>query len=201
MFNISTHAPTKGATSAAVIAAVCNVDFNPRSHKGSDLLQALVNNLRGDFNPRSHKGSDCERRVIAPAVSISTHAPTKGATRARAEQPRKVLYFNPRSHKGSDKSSAPGSGSWRPFQPTLPQRERQRGLRISITCVDISTHAPTKGATSGFTWSPQIQTDFNPRSHKGSDKGMDASERAVAISTHAPTKGATVPDKRSGATI
>ncbi len=55
------------------------------------------------------------------------------------------------------------------FQPTLPQRERQRQGVIILGDLDISTHAPTKGATVGY---------------------LEAVQHTV-ISTHAPTKGAT----------
>ena len=56
----------------------------------------------------------------------------------------------------------------------------------------ISIHAPTRGATIMDMSVPSIRTNFNPRSHKGSDD--NSSDRAwfvSSISIHAPTRGAT----------
>ena len=66
-------------------------------------------------------------------------------------------YFNPRSHEGSD---------YTPFM-------------ILIISSSISIHAPTRGATRGYTESPITHINFNPRSHEGSDK--DPTERQAAI--------------------
>ena len=58
---ISIHAPTRGATLATGYChtRVCN--FNPRSHKGSDISRPESTSCRKNFNPRSHKGSDDSR--------------------------------------------------------------------------------------------------------------------------------------------
>ena len=102
-WNISIHAPTRGATICHTIYASIHGHFNPRSHKGSDNFIVLIYSLiycisihaptRGatgvaacpwygldNFNPRSHKGSDglCPGRDQADHISI--HAPTRGAT-------------------------------------------------------------------------------------------------------------------------
>ena len=187
---ISIHAPTRGATRATYTHSRVVVDFNPRSHKGSDLNQfpglypdeisihaptrgATETEIPGkppgvDFNPRSHKGSDTLKPVPWP---VSRH-------------------FNPRSHKGSDSGAASNSGGHGLFQSTLPQGERQRLLR--------ELH---------------LLLDFNPRSHKGSDwiatqnypgaefqstlpqgerRIVDGSDNVTGkISIHAPTRGAT----------
>ena len=77
------------------------------------------------------------------------------------------------------------------FQSTLLQEERHQGLRLEVNDLDISIHAPTRGATRkqlyrngdhnisihaptrGATSSPLAFTacvvDFNPRSYKRSD--------------------------------
>ena len=99
------------------------------------------------FNPRSHEGSDlCIFDFIVCKVN-----------------------FNPRSHEGSDtllfkrlylsqiSIHAPTKGAT--FTPAF-----------RYACVTkISIHAPTKGATFNHLSSPCLRTDFNPRSHEGSD--------------------------------
>ena len=58
-----------------------------------------------DFNPRSHEGSDGFSIIIFIKNSISTHAPTRGATYYAKIQDLLFQDFNPRSHEGSDHSS------------------------------------------------------------------------------------------------
>ena len=123
------------------------------------------------------------------------------------------------------------------FQSTLPRRERPEGYNAQKQAVNISIHAPTKGATvpiDAFIVISEISihaptkgatqvnafmiiwiTDFNPRSHEGSDDSPESfklrnpgfqstlprRERRwlyllkggyFYISIHAPTKGATL---------
>ena len=142
---ISIHAPTRGAT---LVADAVNQAVSISIHaptRGATLRLSSISHIR----------------------IISIHAPTRGATNIRyirykahqfqstlpqGERPRSVpdwkyiLYFNPRSHKGSD---------------NLMQH-------FGIDA-QISIHAPTRGATSGFSRGANCDIDFNPRSHKGSD--------------------------------
>ncbi len=76
------------------------------------------------FNPRSHVGSDNMEAAVNKSVYISIHAPTWGAT--------------------------------------IPTNQDQQLTIISI-------HAPTWGATCKLLAHKQYVTDFNPRSHVGSD--------------------------------
>ena len=55
---ISIHAPTRGATEDTARLYLTGVNFNPRSHKGSDARQRWYRRCPRYFNPRSHKGSD-----------------------------------------------------------------------------------------------------------------------------------------------
>ena len=57
-------------------------DFNPRSHEGSDDSEILLYDQIVNFNPRSHEGSDTGLSPVYDNIVISTHAPTRGATRA-----------------------------------------------------------------------------------------------------------------------
>ncbi len=55
---ISIHAPTRGATDGYEERTQRIMDFNPRSHKGSDTARSSGDIFLNYFNPRSHKGSD-----------------------------------------------------------------------------------------------------------------------------------------------
>ena len=120
---ISIHAPTRGATLTSCIKKVspkfqstlpqgerqpCLLpspepsDFNPRSHKGSDVTHDVKERGRIYFNPRSHKGSDPGSKF--PFLSRGAFQSTlpQGERRRSVPGNRQRRNFNPRSHKGSD---------------------------------------------------------------------------------------------------
>ena len=143
------------------------MNFNPRSHEGSDGLFIVMLMMGTNFNPRSHEGSD---RIYAPSASGSGVFQSTLPRGERRNFCRSVCQkgdFNPRSHEGSD---------------TILLLY-QAGHRISI-------HAPTRGATIKRAISmPNLKFQstlprgerlyvwvaghtiayFNPRSHEGSD--------------------------------
>ena len=80
------------------------LDFNPRSHEGSDILQQHTQPELRYFNPRSHEGSDILLPVVVQFLDISIHAPTRGATKGAGYR------------LGIDAL----------FQSTLPRGERQQ---------------------------------------------------------------------------
>ena len=77
---ISIHAPTRGATIERRHCWYRSINFNPRSHEGSDPVYVTEFNAALDFNPRSHEGSDVPHHKIKRYHIISIHAPTRGAT-------------------------------------------------------------------------------------------------------------------------
>ena len=54
------------------------------------------------FNPRSREGSDCICPMRCLSLSISIHAPAKGATEKTGYNIDPETDFNPRSREGSD---------------------------------------------------------------------------------------------------
>ena len=103
---VSIHAPTRGATTAGIIAEGSIICFNPRTHEGCDAWRKVFGLLnmqfqsthpRGvrpgakfsacstcSFNPRTHEGCDWTRRVTYRYKSFC---------------------FNPRTHEGCDNAS------------------------------------------------------------------------------------------------
>ena len=57
MLDVSTHAPTRGATLFASSADRAT-SFNPRAHEGRDFLFRLSTRCLTCFNPRAHEGRD-----------------------------------------------------------------------------------------------------------------------------------------------
>ncbi len=121
---ISIHAPTRGATLDRNSKTSLLTNFNPRSHKGSDVNFRTRRKIYSNFNPRSHKGSDTTDTGGVHMSNISIHAPTRGATIYIAKVYADLVHFNPRSHKGSDGATF--------------------NFRYDSA---ISIHAPTRGAT------------------------------------------------------
>ena len=77
---ISIHAPTRGATPLLYPHGILFLDFNPRSHEGSDVCIRVAGYTITYFNPRSHEGSDGYSPARLQKIPISIHAPTRGAT-------------------------------------------------------------------------------------------------------------------------
>ena len=168
---ISIHAPTRGATAGPssrllppgifqstlprgerrgiyFLTRTDENDFNPRSHEGSDPLTSYSRKYSMDFNPRSHEGSDTDPSPhIRMTHPISIHAPTRGATvidPARTPRAYKISIHAP-TRGATDQKCRHGSDD------------------------KISIHAPTRGATDMRQKFIEECTNFNPRSHEGSD--------------------------------
>ena len=77
--SISIHAPAKGATKTVVKNTSSNKFQStlPRRERQSD--EHVTRETR-DFNPRSREGSDTDPAVNWGGITISIHAPAKGAT-------------------------------------------------------------------------------------------------------------------------
>ena len=125
---------------------------------------------RTGFNPRPREGGDANG-PLGPRTSRRFQS-----TPPRRGRPTQLLTrhtqagFNPRPREGGD----PGVGLmfWRMtvFQSTPPRRGRRLSFPVHTVLVDVSIHAPAKGATV-------------------SDQGT--SQTTGYVSIHAPAKGAT----------
>ena len=109
-------------------------------------------------------------RAAAQALAaVSTHAPTRSATRGAACRRRSPTGFNPRAHAERDGAGPAGAD-----------------VRT------VSTHAPTRSATPCSPWATWPCTSFNPRAHAERDGIEKGSFVAPVVATHAPTRSATV---------
>ena len=123
-------------------------------------------------------------------------------------------YFNPRSREGSDQRREPVPYYGRDFNPRSREGSDAALFSPTFSPINISIHAPAKGATAIALSAASGVSDFNPRSREGSDEfglfmsrqeynfnprsreGSDDTaariqERPAPISIHAPAKGAT----------
>ena len=78
---ISIHAPTRGATYVTRTILSNQTDFNPRSHKGSDIYRrSFTNNYSNISIHAPTRGATVTAEAREPDPEISIHAPTRGAT-------------------------------------------------------------------------------------------------------------------------
>ena len=164
---VSIHAPTWGATGRVVYRGNNNAFqstlphgerrrfwchhrartccFNPRSHMGSDRVGIPNLAFQGCFNPRSYMGSDPPVHLGRTRCLVSTHAPTRGATKHVHAALQVVIVSTHAPTRGATthtillacarlvSTHAPAWGATRfhihqrcatMFQPTLPHGER-----------------------------------------------------------------------------
>ena len=122
-----------------------------------------------DFNPRSHEGSDIAN--LCPLFwicFISIHAPTRGATEYTGRAACSCEHFNPRSHEGSDYGCFNACTLVCGFQSTLPRGER-RAKQDSHRAVHDFNPRSHEGSDNIHWAGNCFRRNFNPRSHEGSD--------------------------------
>ncbi len=151
--HISIHAPTWGATGFYVLEPFL-VNFNPRSHMGSDEFHLVkrpiieqfqstlphgerlfftrwVNTKIFDFNPRSHMGSDSKALFSSLASAAHFNPRSHMGSDVMLDGMEEISgHFNPRSHMGSDVAYPLVIVINPQFQSTLPHGERHRELTI-----------------------------------------------------------------------
>ncbi len=146
-YQISIHAPAKGATNNMEEKDNGKNYFNPRSREGSDqAYQSDFADLIISIHAPAKGATDCIG-IDSLLNAISIHAPAKGATFSCRVLVARSPYFNPRSREGSDFAAIP--------TPNLD--------------AIISIHAPAKGATNPLFLIERSMCYFNPRSREGSD--------------------------------
>ena len=209
---ISIHAPTRGATLLWSLLSMLRAIFQSTLPRGERLAQQYewdsitVISIHAPTRGATERG----RRYFRTTI-ISIHAPTRGATPCRQKKSsmqifqstlprgerrhvgRKSLqcrYFNPRSHEGSDNAVGVNSSYATRFQSTLPRGERllRSGIRISTVRFQSTLPRGERLISCGVS---SFHSDFNPRSHEGSDWFYVLFAPGCKISIHAPTRGAT----------
>ena len=173
---VSIHAPTWSATFGNPTPrqligvfqsthARTHAPTHPRTH-------GITHTPRRSFNPRAHAERDASMVYQRLECIVSTHAPTRSATRhARSEGPvasvsthaptrprgarlcHRYLYeyrrlFQPTRPRGARPSERLAGSTKSPFQPTRPRGARRRHHQPFRALEIVSTHAPTQSATT-----------------------------------------------------
>ena len=231
--DVSTHAPTRGATTARSLRNNA-LSFQPTRPRGARPVPFATPGQSKVFQPTRPRGARrCGRWQHYGGESVSTHAPTRGATHgdgkisplhefqptrprgARLDSPTSLIVrlmfqptrprgarhnwwggyditilFQPTRPRGARLRRPAALPRWLQFQPTRPRGARRVAAADLGAVGNVSTHAPTRGATAtswqAFSRAPR----FNPRAHAGRDS-HDGDCVGDRVSTHAPTRGAT----------
>ena len=143
------------------------------------------------FNPRPREGGDgCRDDGYHRRLSISIHAPARGATPCRGKSRGDTWHFNPRPREGGDMSCPDLTGTILLFQSTPPRGER-RSVPVDILPTAIFQSTPPRGERPMSADAALPRHHFNPRPREGSDVDRLMPEDSSVISIHAPARGAT----------
>ena len=77
---LSIHAPTRGATGSDKVNLLTQI-FQSTLLQEERLTALLTSGEALAFNPRSYKRSDSLPKSVNMSLSLSIHAPTRGATK------------------------------------------------------------------------------------------------------------------------
>ena len=123
--NVSIHAPARGATIRSESCLSWSL-FQFTLPRGERRWPTKHLPKVKSFNSRSREGSDqIGVQSPTPLLSVSIHAPARGATSALATSALGLPCFNSRSREGSDGESPTLGGTGLSFQFTLPRGERR----------------------------------------------------------------------------
>ncbi len=190
---VSTHAPTRGATFNPLDGKGVRNEFQPTRPRGARRLPRANQDHPPCFNPRAHEGRDGSHDAGREASEVSTHAPTRGATRKRKTLVLSATVSTHAPTRGATWVGCTEAGGEGVFQPTRPRGARRGTVQYIARCVRWFQPTRPRGARRSRT-GPRARRarSFNPRAHEGRDRPpcWTAGQRGP-VSTHAPTRGAT----------
>ncbi len=161
---ISIHAPVKGATRCRADAPT-NADMISihAPVKGATSRSTTVSSVSNDFNPRTREGCD----------SI-----------ADSDRMYQKRHFNPRTREGCDKRSSSNFFGITDFNPRT-REGCDMTTSFNIYCaINISIHAPVKGATTCWYSTNRRPSNFNPRTREGCDSLQIGSVTICSLINH-----------------
>ena len=188
---ISIHAPAKGATACCAVVPNTDAIFQStlprRERRLSRLSPYLSKSFQSTLPRRERRG---QKGLTMVRITISIHAPAKGATRccympsSKAQQFQSTLprrerllmiryayrkrYFNPRSREGSDRNVQFTSNKTGNFNPRSREGSDQAQRRRREPAPFQST-LPRRERRFRCRRVHPVPRYFNPRSREGSD--------------------------------
>ncbi len=188
--DVSIHAPARGATDVALDMQSRSTAFQSTPPRGGRPADPRRRSQRStSFNPRPRAGGDAAAgSASSELLTVSIHAPARGATRWRWTSRQRRRCFNPRPRAGGDGIGSAHRSATTRFQSTPPRGGRPATAVVHRDAVSI--HAPARGATAMHGLVPHRDC-FNPRPRAGGDRTVRRRLPHVLVSIHAPARGAT----------
>jgi len=116
--------------------------------------------------PRGARRKSVEQ--VQALVTVSIHAPARGATRLLRFCSRAEASFNPRARAGRDSSTFMYGKLLDSFNPRA-RAGRDKEKEHEVQTKQVSIHAPARGATCFCTTFLCSSFCFNPRARAGRD--------------------------------
>ena len=167
-YDISIHAPPRGATECGNFDKRPNQHFNSRPSARGDVQFNMEGLMRGISIHAPPRGATRLSVSSLRLMSISIHAPPRGATASPVE-PSRVPNIS---------IHAPPRGA------TIPDD-------VDRSADFISIHAPPRGATLSASARSGGWRNFNSRPSARGDTSTSNPKPTAYISIHAPPRGAT----------
>ena len=146
---VSIHAPARGATSRPPLLGGGGVCFNPRPCARGDIRAGLTGAVAPSFNPRPCARGDL---IVGEAQLLVGRFNPRPCARGDGQRERFwscSCGFNPRPCARGDSARGFQGAKDEQFQST-PLREGRHGEAVpDPLSLDVSIHAPARGATSG----------------------------------------------------
>ena len=139
-FLVSTHAPTKGATTSLGTYPAVSTMFQPTRPRKARLLINNTPVTTPRFQPtRPRKARPACNIACSERWAFQPTRPRKARRQGRVRVSTLALSFNPRAHERRDST-----------------------FLLERPCRGVSTHAPTKGATGAISLCTIFTTEFQP---------------------------------------
>ena len=143
--------------------------FNPRARAGRDACLAVIAAQHRGFNPRARAGRDVNE--IAPRESFTVFQSTRprGARLGMAAVGVILMTFQSTRPRGARRRQGDSCPRCQGFQSTRPRGARPQKISVAATTMEVSIHAPARGATSPHARGCLASCSFNPRARAGRD--------------------------------
>jgi len=191
--SVSIHAPARGATGSSAPASSRSPFFrstplregrpgtvvgltHEHEFRSTPLREgrqgALWRRLQQHrFDPRPcARGDPGDSRIIIDVLIVSIHAPARGATGRDRDSADHFMFRSTPLREGRPFFTTTTASSSSEFRSTPLREGRQAAVRKFVAEVDVSIHAPARGATVILRWLIRINQ----------------------VSIHAPARGATL---------
>ena len=169
---ISIHAPPRGATIAEYHGdGEWIFQFTPLREGRRVRRKNSAQQKKFQFTPL-REGRRTRRRS-RQGLSISIHAPPRGATRLAGCVEDRAFYFNSRPSARGDERLHVGTGISSPISIHAPPRGATHHEALFPAGQDISIHAPPRGATDALEDLKNVMPDFNSRPSARGDRNAE----------------------------